>query len=96
MAKEEWQALAHVDAGDPMLHASYVNENEPIDPMWTDEANTGRTLRLESGSPKSRNFYAPDSFSPMISAFHDRNLEGAAQLPRRANLKMDFHSPDFQ
>ncbi|CAG8195840.1 unnamed protein product [Penicillium nalgiovense] len=59
---ERGMAGAHVDLGDPMLHASYVNENMPIDDMWTDEPNTGRTLRLESGSQK------PDtSMHPILS-----------------------------
>jgi hypothetical protein len=87
---------AHVDAGDLMLHANYGNENEPIDVMRTDDANTGRTLRLESGSPKSRKVHAPDSFSPTISAkkhetFQDRNLLGSGAVFH--NMARDLHSP---
>jgi hypothetical protein len=87
---------AHVDAEDLRLHASHDNENGPIDVMWTDEANTGRTLRLESGSPKSRNYHAPDSFSPVISAkkheaSHDRNVPGSGAVFH--NTAGDLHSP---
>jgi hypothetical protein len=87
---------AHVDARDPMSHASFGNENEPIDVMRTDDANTGRTLRLESGSPKFRKVHAPDSFSPTISAkkhetFQDRNLLGSGAVFH--NTAGDLHSP---
>ncbi|KAJ5473971.1 hypothetical protein N7475_003537 [Penicillium sp. IBT 31633x] len=86
----------HVDAGDPILHASYGNENEPIDVMWTDEANTDRTLRLESGSPKSRNSHTPHSFFSMISpkmheTFHDRNVPGSGAVFH--NTEGDLYSP---
>lgn len=93
---ERGMAGTHVDAGDPMLPASYVNENEPNDVKWRDEANIGRTLRLESGSPKSQNFHAPDPFSPIISAkkhktFHDRNLPGSGAVFH--NKAGDLRSP---
>ncbi|KAJ5367846.1 hypothetical protein N7541_001787 [Penicillium brevicompactum] len=89
-------ASAHVDVGDPMLHASYGNENEPDDFMWKEEANTARMLKLESGSPKSQNLYAPDSFSSMIGAekhetFHDFNLPGSGAVLH--NKAGDLHSP---
>jgi hypothetical protein len=79
-----------------MLSASYVNENKPIDVMWTDEASTGRTLRLEGGSPKSQDFHAPDSFSPIISAkkhapIHGRNRPGSGAVFH--NKAGDLHSP---
>lgn len=92
---ERGMAGTHVDARDPMLPASYVNGNEPIDVICTDGANLGRTLRLESGSPKSQNFHAPDSFSPMISTkkhnFHDSNLPVSGAVFH--NKAGDLHSP---
>lgn len=68
-----------------MSSAGYANENEPIDVICTDEVITGRTLRLENGSPKPRNFHALGSISPMVSAnkhetFHDRNLLGSGAV----------------
>ncbi|CRL29481.1 unnamed protein product [Penicillium camemberti] len=93
---ERRMAGTHVDARDPMLPAGHVNKNEPSDSIWTDEANVGRTLRLESGCPKSQNIHALDSFSPMTGAkkhktFHDRNLPGSGAVFH--NKAGDLHSP---
>jgi hypothetical protein len=67
------------DVGDAMLPTSYVIGNEPIDVARTDEANTGRKLRRESGYPKHHSSQAPNSLSPMVNVkkyetFHDGNL----------------------
>lgn len=88
--------IAQVDARDPMLPASYVNENELTDAMWIDEANTSRTLRLESGPIEHINLHASYSFSPMISAtkreaFDDCNLLGSGAVFH--NGAGDLHSP---
>lgn len=90
---------AHFDAGDPMLPASYDNDNEAINVTWTDEANSAQTLRLESGSPEHEDFRVPDLFSPMINAkkhkkFHDRNLPGSGAVFH--NNAGDLHSPMIQ
>ncbi|KAJ5367182.1 hypothetical protein N7541_001123 [Penicillium brevicompactum] len=80
-------AGAHVDVEDPMLHASYVDEKDPTD---TEEVNTGRPLKLESCSPKSRTFYAPDSFS-MIQhqSFPDSNPAGQTDHEMKTLMDRD-------
>jgi hypothetical protein len=79
-----------------VLSASHAKEDEPIDVIYADEANTGRTLRLEKGSPNSRNFHALGSISLMNSAkkhetFHDRNILGSGAVFH--NKAGDIHSP---
>jgi hypothetical protein len=90
---------SHFDAGDPLLHANYPNDNEPSDVTRTDEPNTGQTVRRESGSPNHHKFHAPGSFSPMVNAnkhetFHDRNLQGSGAVFH--NKAGDLHSPVIQ
>ncbi|KAJ5288299.1 hypothetical protein N7508_011074 [Penicillium antarcticum] len=93
---ERGRTDAHVDVGGSMFSASHAKEDEPVDVMCADEANTARTLRLEKGSPKPRNFHALGSISPMKSAkqhetFHDRNLLGSGAIFH--NKAGDIHSP---
>ncbi|KAJ6012408.1 hypothetical protein N7522_002763 [Penicillium canescens] len=87
---------AQVDMGNSVFSASHAKKDEPIDVICTDEANTGRILRLEKGSPKTRNFHALGSISLMKSAkkdetFHDRNLLGSEAVFH--NKAGGIHSP---
>ncbi|KAJ5890067.1 hypothetical protein N7504_010877 [Penicillium tannophilum] len=87
---------AHVDARDPMLPVSYLKGNELTDGIWINEANDGRTLRLESGSIDPHNLHTSDWFSPNVSTikhetFDDFNLLGSGAVFH--NKAGDLHSP---
>ncbi|KAJ6002565.1 hypothetical protein N7451_005112 [Penicillium sp. IBT 35674x] len=93
---ERRMKIAHVDARDPVLPVSYPKENELTDGIWMNEANDGRTLRLESGSIEHHNLNASDWFSPMVSTikhetFDDFNLLGSGAVFH--NKAGDLHSP---